>query len=265
METRIVAFDVGDKRIGVAFSDPFGEYAVVGDTYFRTGNFSEDVKAVAKIAENHGATLVVCGLPLNADGTESVQIAKTRRFTDALAAVLQIPVVSEDERYTTREARRDLVAAGVSAKKDKRKKSVDSLAAAYILESYLAKIKKEEIGMSMKEEGNDYEEDNIVELVDEDGNTFRFEHLMTFEYKGEWYCALTEEKTAEEAEEDDGEEGDEVAIFHIAGEEDDERLEQIEDDDLLDEVFAEFCNQYEDFEDADEAALLDTDGDEGAE
>ena len=56
----------------------------------------------------------------------------------------------------------------------------------------------------MKEERNDYnEEENIVELVDDDGNTFRFEHLMTFEYKGGWYCALTEIKDAEESDEDD--------------------------------------------------------------
>ena len=57
---------------------------------------------------------------------------------------------------------------------------------------------------------------------------------------------------------DEGEdEGEEVAIYRIEGDEDDERLVQIEDDDELDEVFAEFCAQYEDFEDADEAAELD--------
>ena len=108
----------------------------------------------------------------------------------------------------------------------------------------------------MKEERNDYnEEENIVELVDDDGNTFRFEHLMTFEYKGGWDCALTERKDA--AGSDEGDVGEEVAIYRIEGEEDDERLVQIEDDDELDEVFAEFCAQYEDFEDADEAAELD--------
>ena len=69
-------------------------------------------------------------------------------------------------------------------------------------------------------------------------------------------------KTAgnEEAEETDGdEEGDEVVIYHLVGGENDETLEPIEDDEKLDEVFAEFCNQYEDFEDADEAASLEPD------
>lgn len=256
MEKQIAAFDIGDKRIGVAFSDPFGEYAVPSDTYFRTGNFLTDVAAIAMIAEQRQAGLIVCGLPLNADGTESVQTEKTRRFVAALQAKTAIPVVCEDERYTTREARRDLISAGVSAKKDKRKKAVDSLAAAYILENYLDKQKKEKA--KMKEERNDYdEENNIVELVDEDGNTLRYEHIMTFEYKNEWYCAFTPAEPVEEAE--DEEEGDEVVIFRIVGEEDDETLEPIEDDALLDEVFAEFCKQYEDFEDADEAAALEPD------
>ena len=111
----------------------------------------------------------------------------------------------------------------------------------------------------MKEERNDYnEEENIVEVVDEEVNSFRFEHLMTFEYKGNWYIALTEVKDAESEEDEAGEE--EVAIYRIEGDEDNEQLVQIEDDEELDEVFADFCAQYEDFEDAEEAALLDGDG-----
>ncbi len=258
MET-IVAFDVGDKRIGVAFSDPFGEYAIPSDTYFRTGNFYEDVKAIAILAEERGAKRIVCGLPLNADGSESVQTQKTRRFIEALADTTSLPVETEDERYTTREARRDLNFLGVSAKKDKQKKAVDSLAAAYILELYLQKIKRK--GDAMKEEREEYdEENNIVELIDEEGNSLKYEHLMTFEYKKEWYCAFTPVCEAEETEEE-GDEGDEVVIYHLVGGENDETLEPIEDDEKLDEVFAEFCNQYEDFEDADEAAALEPDGD----
>ena len=255
----IAAFDIGDKRIGVAFSDPFGEYAIPSDTYFRTGKFHEDVKQIAKIAKERGASKIVCGLPLNADGTPSEQTQKTRRFVLALEEEAGIPVILEDERYTTLQARRDLVQMGISSKKDKQKKNVDSLAAAYILEGYLAKIKQE--GNRMKEERNEYEEDNIVELIDDEGNTLRYEHLLTFQYKGEWYVALAPETAAEE--ETDEDEGEEVAIYHLAGSEEDERLEPIEDDEFLDEVFAEFCAQYEDFEDADEAAQLDGgDGDD---
>ena len=108
----------------------------------------------------------------------------------------------------------------------------------------------------MKEERERYdEENNIVELVDDEGNKLRYEHLMTFEYRGEWYCAFAPETAAETAEDD--EEGEEVAIYHLVGSEDSETLETIEDDELLDEVFAEFCNIWENSEDADEAALLD--------
>ena len=107
----------------------------------------------------------------------------------------------------------------------------------------------------MKEVRGKEEEGTMIELIDDEGNTLRFEHLLTFQYKGEWYVALTPEAVAQE--ETDEEEGEEVAIYHITGSEDDEQLEPIEDDEFLDEVFAEFCSQYEDFEDADEAAKLD--------
>ena len=257
---KIVAFDIGDRRIGVAVSDPFASYAMPSDTYFRTGNFSEDVAAIAAIASEKEAGLIVCGLPLNADGTESVQSEKTRRFVRALSDMVGVDVVLQDERFTTREARGDLGIMGVSAKRDKKKKHVDSLAAAYILENYLQTVKRSE---SMKEERNDYdEENNIVEIVDDDGMSYRYEHLLTFEYRGEWYVALTPEKAAEEQSEEAEEEGDEVAIYHLVGDEDDERLETIEDDALLEEVFSEFCAQYEDFEDSDEAAALEPDEDD---
>lgn len=254
---QIVAFDIGDKRIGVAVSDPFGEYAIPSDTYFRTGDFGRDVEAVAAIAKEHGAGLIVCGLPLHADGAASGQTVKTQRFINALRERIDLPIEIEDERYSTLQARGDLRRMGVSSKHDKKKKNVDSLAAAYILERYL---EENERGDIMKEETNHYEDDNIVELVDEDGNTLSFEHLLTFEYKGEWYIALTPVEEAEEAAEgsdDEDYENDEVVIYHLVGGEDDEQLETIDDDALLDEVFAEFCNVYEDFEDADEAAELD--------
>lgn len=261
MEKRIVSFDIGDKRVGVAKSDPFNAYAMPSETYFRTGNVGADASALAAIAEAEEAGTIVCGLPLNADGTESVQTRKTRTLIEEIRARTAIPVVTEDERYTTREARGDLVRMGVSVQKDKKKKTVDSLAAAYILESYLSTRKKENTEMNMKEERNDYEDDeSLVELVDEDGITHRYEHVGTIEYKGEWYCFFTPEKDAG-ADEDD-EEGEEIAVFHLVGDEDDETLETIEDDALLDEVFAEFCNQYKDAEGADEAALLEPDEEE---
>lgn len=136
---RYVAFDIGDKRIGVAVSDPFNTYALPSQTYFRKG-FGEDVKAIAEIAVQKGATVIICGLPVNFDGTPSVQTEKTQRFIDALKEVTPIPVVCEDERFTTVMAHQTLIDEGM--RREKRKNYVDALAAANILDGYLQKINK---------------------------------------------------------------------------------------------------------------------------
>ena len=108
---RYVAFDIGDKRIGVAVSDPFNTYALPSQTYFRKG-FKEDVAAIAAIAKEKGATVIVCGLPVNFDGSEALQTEKTRRFIDALKSETPIPVVCEDERFTTQMAHETLISEG---------------------------------------------------------------------------------------------------------------------------------------------------------
>lgn len=136
---RYVAFDIGDKRIGVAVSDPFNTYALPSQTYRRKG-FKEDVSAIAEIAREKGATVIVCGLPVNFDGTEALQTQKTRRFIDALKEVAALPVVCEDERFTTQMAHETLIQEGM--RREKRKAFVDALAAANILDGYLQKINK---------------------------------------------------------------------------------------------------------------------------
>lgn len=136
---RYVAFDIGDKRIGVAVSDPFNTYALPSQTYHRKG-FKEDVSAIAEIARGKGATVIVCGLPVNFDGTEALQTEKTRRFIDALKEVVTVPVVCEDERFTTQMAHETLIQEGM--RREKRKAYVDALAAANILDGYLQKINK---------------------------------------------------------------------------------------------------------------------------
>ena len=136
---RYVAFDIGDRRIGVAISDPFNTYALPSQTYFRKG-FKEDVEAIAQIASSKGATVIICGLPVNFDGTEAVQTEKTRGFIDALKEKTAIPVICEDERFTTKMAHETLISEGM--RREKRKNYVDALAAANILDGYLSKLKK---------------------------------------------------------------------------------------------------------------------------
>ena len=139
IEPRIIAFDIGNKRIGVAITDPFNEYAMPCETYFRTRNFMVDVEAIAKIAQDRGVGTIVCGMPVNFDGTESIQTVKTREFVDALRTKTTLPIELEDERFTTMQAREVQIAGGV--KRADRKKSIDSIAASYILEGYLARMK----------------------------------------------------------------------------------------------------------------------------
>ena len=95
------------------------------------------------------------------------------------------------------------------------------------------------------------EEDNILELEDDEGNVEKFLHIGTIDYKGEWYCFF------QKAEPESEEEEDEVVMFLLKEEDGEQRLFPLEDEALMDEVFAEFCNQFEDFEDADEAMSLD--------
>ena len=104
-----------------------------------------------------------------------------------------------------------------------------------------------------KEEMNEVyeEEDNILELEDDEGNVEKFLHIGTIDYKGQWYCFF------QKAEPETEEEEDEVVMFLLKEEDGEQRLFPLEDEALMDEVIAEFCNQFEDFEDADEAMSLD--------
>ena len=251
---RAIAFDIGNKRIGIAISDPFNEYAMPCETYNRTGNYKTDVAAIAKIAKERGVGVIVCGIPYNYDGTESIQTVKTQEFIQALRTQTDLPIVLEDERFTTMQARETQIMGGI--KRDDRKKTIDSIAASYILESYLIREKQknkkaEEQAMSDEIKDEIYEEDDrIFELEADDGTVEKFYHLATIEYRKETYCIF------QKAEPETEEEEDEVVIFKLEGEGDEAILLPIEDDALLDEVFAEFCHQYEEYENSEEAASL---------
>lgn len=94
-------------------------------------------------------------------------------------------------------------------------------------------------------------EDDIIELEDDEGNVESFAHVGTIEYKGEWYCFF------QKAEPETEEEEDEVVVYRLVVEGEEQRLLPIEDDALMDEVFAEFCKEYEAYEDSEDAKKLD--------
>ena len=133
---RYICLDIGDKRIGVAVSDPLGNMALPYETYHRK-NFNEDLKYLANLAKTRGADVIVCGMPVNFDGTVSEQTQKTQSFIEELKKITDIPIDLQDERFTTREAQRILI--GENMRRDKRKTVVDAVAASFILEDYMRK------------------------------------------------------------------------------------------------------------------------------
>ena len=105
--------------------------------------------------------------------------------------------------------------------------------------------------MKKEEMNEEYEEENVLELEDDEGNVEKFLHIGTIEYRGNWYCFF------QKAEPETEEEEDEVVMFLLKEENGEQRLLPLEDEQLMDEVFAEFCHQYEDFENSEEAMMLD--------
>lgn len=131
---RYIGLDIGDKRIGVAISDPLGYTAAGLETITRI-NTDKDVRLVQEIAARHGAVLLVLGLPLNMDGTSGSQAEKVKSFGRKLARATELPVVYEDERLSTISAIRSLTVQGV--KTGKNRALVDRQAAAVILQRFL--------------------------------------------------------------------------------------------------------------------------------
>lgn len=126
--------DIGESRIGVAVSDELGLTAQPVGVIQRKC-LAADVEAVRRLAESWGADAVVYGLPLKMDGSLGPQAVEAGRFAEALAAATGLEVYPMDERLTTKEAERLLISGDVS--RSKRKRVVDKLAAALILQSFL--------------------------------------------------------------------------------------------------------------------------------
>lgn len=138
---RILAVDVGDRRIGVAVSDPLGLTAQPLEVIERDSDRAA-LGRIVQMARDYGAREIVVGIPYSARGGLTQQGEKIARFADKLAARAGVPVVRWDERHTTLTAERVLLAADVS--REKRKRARDKLAAAVLLQDYLAARKQRE-------------------------------------------------------------------------------------------------------------------------
>ena len=133
-KSRILALDLGKKRIGLALSDPLGITAQGLETLQRT-RIREDLAALQRIAQEHDVGLLLLGHPLHMSGHEGRQADNAREFGERLSAYTGIPVRLWDERWTSVEAGRVLRDSGISIAK--RARAVDKLAAQILLESFL--------------------------------------------------------------------------------------------------------------------------------
>jgi putative Holliday junction resolvase len=135
---RIIALDVGERRIGVAVSDPTGTIARPLHALGR-GSRKEDFSAIADLIDEYNAQAVVVGRPLSLDGSVGPQARRVARYAEALAEHLNVPVIPWDERFST--ARADEILRETRGEKAKRRArangEIDAVAAAVILQSYL--------------------------------------------------------------------------------------------------------------------------------
>jgi putative Holliday junction resolvase len=137
---RILALDVGTKRIGIALSDELLLTAQGLESVERR-RIEDDLAAIKRLVESNGVAEVVAGLPVNMDGSYGAKAKEVLDFLDVLAKTLKVPLKTWDERLTTAQAERTLLAADVS--RAKRKVLSDRLAAQIILQSYLDSRRKE--------------------------------------------------------------------------------------------------------------------------
>jgi putative Holliday junction resolvase len=131
---RCLGLDIGDRRIGVALSDPEGILASPLTVIERTED-SQALAAIIEIINKQDVGQVVVGLPRSLDGTLGGQAEKVKEFADRLAGQIKIPLEYRDERLTTVMAQRLKQASG--GKKTREKTRYDAQAAALILQGYL--------------------------------------------------------------------------------------------------------------------------------
>lgn len=154
---RAIALDVGDKTIGIAVSDPL-MLTAQGITIIDRIGIRKDADKVLKMVKEYECDTIVMGLPLNLDGSDSVQTQKVRDFRTMLenkmrsTAIKGVDIVFQDERFTTKIAESVLIDADVSRKK--RKTVIDKQAAVIILQSWLDRQR------FLKENENDEDSEN---------------------------------------------------------------------------------------------------------
>jgi putative Holliday junction resolvase len=136
---RLMGLDIGTKTIGLALSDVERRLASPLDTIKRV-KFSQDAAGLLKRAADFEVCALIIGLPLNMDGTEGPRAQATRAFMRNLSRLTPLPYAFWDERLSTAAVTRELIAQDAS--RAKRAEVVDRMAAAYILQGALDRLKR---------------------------------------------------------------------------------------------------------------------------
>lgn len=135
---KLLGLDLGTKTIGVAMSDALRYSATPLETIRRT-KFTADAQQLEALARANAVVGIVLGLPLNMDGTEGPRAQSTRAFARNLAQKLPLPIAFWDERLSTSAVTRMLIEA--DTRRDRRAEVVDKLAASYILQGALDRLR----------------------------------------------------------------------------------------------------------------------------
>lgn len=234
MNERIIALDVGDRRIGIAVSDPFGFTAQPVETYTRVG-YGPDTRRIAQLAGQYETNRILCGLPLNMDGTQGFQTQKVREFAEKLTEA-GLAVEFYDERMTTVLAEGALLEADM--RRENRKKKVDMVAAVMILQSYLDAQAARAAASDQAGEEAEPEDDGILEMEDEDGQIIRFRLSATIAYAGETYVLLSCEEAA-----GGFEQGESLIMLSTTDDEGESCYQSLEDDALIEAVYDAYLKQ----------------------
>ncbi len=132
---RILGVDHGEKRIGLALSDPLALFAQPLTVLERHDRLRSDLRAIAALCKEHEVEEIVIGLPLDMNGSVGAKAQEVRDFAARLRESTGLPIIEWDERLSTVAAERALIEGGL--RRQRRKQVVDKTAAALILSSYL--------------------------------------------------------------------------------------------------------------------------------
>jgi len=135
---KLLGLDLGSRTIGVAVSDGLRITATPLETVSRK-RFGADAARLAELVRENTAVALVLGLPLNMDGSEGPRAQSTRAFARNLAPKLNLPILFWDERLSTAAVDRMLIEGGT--RRDRRAEVIDKLAASYILQGFLDRLR----------------------------------------------------------------------------------------------------------------------------